>query len=494
MRVSWVSRQAAFVMLVGVLLVLVSGFFELTVAVQEAARQARVEADLITGSVMRELSRVVSETGPHPLAALREDPALRAVLEDVAVPAPSVLHVSLRSPAGIVVAHPQASRIGAVAPTDPPLPEPRTLPQAVRTLWELWRHLPAYQTETPLSVGGEPYLTIRVTIEGAFLRDAVRSAALRGLSAALIVVSIAAASGVLLARVMRGRFRAIEAGIEALSEGQFRAIPESGLDEFDRLAHGLNVLGERWARETQPRGAAGSGDRAIVEGQSRALARLGEVASGVAHEMRNQLQTIELDLAAIRHGDGSDPAAVRQHAESAARGFADLNGAVRGFLKIARLRPPVMRPTDVNRLLEETGRALALEAMTAGVKVELELAPDLPEARVDPEVLRQALQNLMRNSLEAMAEGVGERIVIRSARTRDGLRLTLADDGPGMPDGVRERVFDTFYTTKAEGSGIGLALVRQSIEMHGGRVWIEPTAGRGTSFVLEVPGGWEANA
>lgn len=501
MRVSWVSRQVVLILLVGVVLVLVSGFLELTSAVQQAARQARVEADLVAGSVVRELSRIGSEPGPHPIEALGQNPWLRSALEDAAVPAPSVLHVVLLSPGGIVVAHPQASHIGAIEPADLPLPEPRTVPESVRTLWELWRHLPTYQTETALSVGGEPYATIRVSIEGAFLRSAVRSAASRGLLTALIVVSIAAATGVLLSRVMRGRFRAIEAGIEALSEGQFQALPESGLDEFDRLAHGLNALGERWTREIRQRtaetpalGSEGQADRAVLEGQSRALARLGEVAAGVAHEMRNQLQTIELDLEVIQHSNGTDPTLARRHAESAARGFADLDDAVRGFLKIARLRPPAMRRTDINRLLEETGRALSLEAMTAGVKLELDLAPDLPEAWVDPEILRRALLNLMRNSLEAMAGGVGERIVVRSTRTGGSLRLTLADDGPGMPPEIRERAFDAFRTTKAEGTGIGLAVVRQSIEMHGGRVWIEPAEERGTTVVLEVPGRWDEHA
>ncbi len=501
MRASWVSRQIASVLLVGVVLVVVSGFLELTGAVRQAARQARVEADLVTGSVMRELSRIVAEPGPHPVEELGQDPRLRAVMVDAAAPAPSVLRVSLLSPAGIVVAHPQSSHIGAIEPADLPLPVPRTLPQSVQALWELWRHLPTYQTQTAISVDGRPYASIRVSIEGAFLRSAVRGAVSRGLLTALIVVSIAAAAGVFLGRVLRGRFRVIEAGIEALREGQYQALPESGLDEFGRLAHGLNVLGERWTRESRQRSADSptpesgrSDDRAVLEGQSRALARLGEVATGVAHEMRNQLQTIELDLEAIRSSDGADPALTRHHADSAAQGFAELDGAVRGFLKIARVRPPVMRWTDVNQLLEEVGRALSLEAMTAGVRLELDLAPELPEAWIDPEILRQALLNLMRNSLEAMAGGEGDQIVIRSTRTATGLRLMLADNGPGMPAEMREKVFDAFYTTKAQGTGIGLTLVRQSVEMHGGRVWIEPAEERGTRFVLEVPGGWNGNA
>lgn len=497
MRTSWVSRQVVAILLLGIVLVLVSGFLELTGAVRQSARQARVEADLVSGSVVREITRIVSEPGLHPLDTLAVDPRLQSTLQDAVVLAPSVLRVVLLSPDGIIVTHPQPSRIGTLELAYPALPEPRTLVESVGTLWELWQHSPIYQTETAISAGDAPYATIRIQIEGAFILNAVRSAASRGLLPAIVIVSIAAAAGLVSARVMRGRFRVIERGIEALSEGQFEALPESGLDEFDRLARGLNILGERWMREVQQRNAdpvdddpRARGDRAVLEGQSRALARLGEVAAGVAHEMRNELQAIELDLDAIRRSDGTDPEVARLHAENAARGFADLNGAVRGFLKIARLRPPAIRQVDINGLLEDVGRVLSLEAQMAGVTVDLDLAKDLSQAWVDPEILRQALQNLVRNSLEALADGNGGRIVIGSAKSADGVRLTVEDNGPGMPPEIRERAFDGFITTKPDGSGIGLAIVRQSIEMHGGRVWIEPAGERGTRFVMEVPGGW----
>jgi signal transduction histidine kinase len=219
--------------------------------------------------------------------------------------------------------------------------------------------------------------------------------------------------------------------------------------------------------------------------QSRVLSRLGEMASGVAHELRDPLQTLTLELDAIavaaRDGDAVEPS-VRQAREKIAR----LDRAIRGFLKIARLRPPSVGPVDANALLREIGEASRTNADLAGLEISLDLEGLMPRVAGDEEVLRQAVGNLLGNALQAYPSRDGG-IVLRSRRAGETIRLTVSDAGPGIPPEELDRVFELFYSTREGGTGVGLALVRQSVEMLGGRVSIVSAPGTGTEVTLELP-------
>ena len=121
------------------------------------------------------------------------------------------------------------------------------------------------------------------------------------------------------------------------------------------------------------------------------------------------------------------------------------------------------------------------------MRIELDLDPGLPRTMADPEVLAQAIQNLLRNALQAMSERGEGRIVLRSSWTDRTLRISVEDEGTGIPPEIREKIFELFFTTRNDGSGVGLPLVRQSVEMHGGHVTIDSGTSGGTEVVLELP-------
>ena len=496
MRLSWATRQVIAILLLAVILVLVSGFLELVGAVRQAARQANVEADLVAGNVRRQLTEVAAERGLRSAAEVAADPRVGRVLMDALGQAPSVLSASVLSPHGIVAAHTQSARVGGIEPRFPNLTEIRTLREAMQTLRDLRLGHATYQRELPLLVDDRPFATVRIVIGGAFLWDAVRAAVSRGLWTALVVIGCAIGAGLLLGHFAAGRLRDLERGINALSDGKYEELPESGVDEFARLARALNLLGTRLA-EGSPglSGADGSApaiaaaDRLLLDGQTRAFQRLGEIAAGLAHELRNQLQAVELNVAALRNPREKDPETVRMHAENATRCLRSLNEAVRGFLKIARLRPPTPQSIRIPELLEETRRSFTLQAAQVGAAIELDLAPDLPETHADPEMLRQALGNLVRNALHAIAGREGARVRLGAEADDRFTRITVHDNGPGIPPEVQEKIFELFYTTQSDGTGVGLTLVRQSVEMHGGSVRLESDAERGTEVVIELPRG-----
>jgi signal transduction histidine kinase len=482
----WVRRQLVTLLLLAVVLVLVSGFLELVSAVRLSARQARVEATLVSGAVQRQLAVLVGTYSPDSLRAIGRDPRLESILRDALVLAPSVARVGVSDPNGVTVAHTEPSRVGTIIQPYPDLPPTEGIVDAVRLLVSLAanRAMVAYQIETPLEINRKPFASVRVVLADTYIWQSVREAGRRGMLTALIVVPIAAVSGLALARMATGRLRTLEEGITALREGRFDApLPDSGADEFSRLAHELNLLGAEFQRR-QKEWEEGSSSplAAVAEGQTRVLMRLAQMASGVAHELRNELQTIQSNLEAAR----SDPDRAAEPIERALQGVSNVGQSVRGFLKVARFRPLATEPVRVNDLLTEIHDELRTNAALAGVALELALTDQLPETVADPEVIRQAVDNLVRNALQALSE-TGGRVVLRSRADEETVSITIEDNGPGMPAHVLEKAGTLYVTTRKDGSGVGLALVHQAMELHGGSVHIRSGEGKGTEVRLDLP-------
>jgi signal transduction histidine kinase len=136
-------------------------------------------------------------------------------------------------------------------------------------------------------------------------------------------------------------------------------------------------------------------------------------------------------------------------------------------------------------VIQALAEKMADSASLAGVELVLELEPDLPDTWADPEVLSQALENLIRNAFQAMAE-TGGRVLLKSRVAAGRVRITVQDDGPGMPQDVLERARDLYFTTKSDGSGVGLALVQQAVDMHGGHMEISSAPGQGTQVDIDL--------
>jgi len=214
-----------------------------------------------------------------------------------------------------------------------------------------------------------------------------------------------------------------------------------------------------------------------------------EVARRLAHEIKNPLTPIQLSAERMRRKlSALEPPLsdlVHECTTTIIGEVESLKGLVDEFSQFARMPTPRAVPTDLHQLLND---ALALyRDLFAAVRIERRFAAALPQVRVDPEQMRRVVINLVDNAIEA-TDRTGH-IVIETAHDPANtlVRVTVADDGPGIPPQERDKLFLPYYSTKGRGSGLGLAIVRRIVAEHGGAIEVSENVPRGTKFTIELP-------
>jgi signal transduction histidine kinase len=214
------------------------------------------------------------------------------------------------------------------------------------------------------------------------------------------------------------------------------------------------------------------------------LAAIGQVAAAVGHELRNPLGVLTNTLYLVRSGlDADEEQRLGRHIDRAEREVGAAVVIVESLLEFARAREPLDEPVDLADLIEESLSVAPPPDGVEVVRIGLERAPMV---RVDHQQIRQVLLNLITNSYQAMNDnGV---LTIQAASRADGaLDLTVSDTGCGMDEDTANHIFDAFYTRKAKGIGLGLAVTKRIVEAHGGAITAESRVGVGTTFVVAIP-------
>jgi two-component system sensor histidine kinase PilS (NtrC family) len=221
--------------------------------------------------------------------------------------------------------------------------------------------------------------------------------------------------------------------------------------------------------------------------RSKRLADLGQVAAGLAHELRNPLASIS-GCVELLHGGGGLSSEDQRMLGIVLRETARLDQLLTRFLAFSRPTPPDVRRTDLAVMAGETLDVFAADPAAAGLVLERAFSPS--PVPCDPDQLRQVLWNLLSNAAHAVREaGRGGRIRVACAPEPDGgATLCVEDDGPGLAADVAARIFTPFFTTRPEGTGLGLAVVQRIVDGHRGRVRLEPAPAGGARFVVRLPG------
>lgn len=221
--------------------------------------------------------------------------------------------------------------------------------------------------------------------------------------------------------------------------------------------------------------------------QTERLAELGILASGLAHEIRNPLNSIRFNLLNVQDGIArpqTDPGEVAAMVQDIADEVDRLEGIMRDFLHLARPDPARVEAVEVRELLESVARLVEGPCRAQNVEFAWECAASV-WAAADPSQLKQVLLNLVLNAQQAMPQG--GRLDLRCLAPDDGVRIEVSDTGPGIPEGIRDKMFQPFFSTKKEGTGLGLSICRRLVEQMHGSIDFITEPGKGTTFIVRLP-------
>jgi two-component system, NtrC family, nitrogen regulation sensor histidine kinase NtrY len=254
-------------------------------------------------------------------------------------------------------------------------------------------------------------------------------------------------------------------------------------DELGELAAAFNHMTEDLLQQK---------DRAV---QAERVAAWRELARRLAHELKNPLFPLQVTVENLLRAKEKSPEIFEEvFRESTSTLLAEINNLktiIGRFSEFSRMPQPQRQPTHVNDVLRSVLRVFQAQLQTnSRITVRTELAVDLPEISADPDLLHRALSNLVLNAIDAMPQGGELRLqtVATGANRADGVAVSVSDTGSGLTPEECARLFTPYYTTKQHGTGLGLAIVQSVVSDHGGKISVESTKEKGTTFRIELPG------
>ncbi|AJE02470.1 two-component system sensor histidine kinase NtrB [Geobacter pickeringii] len=305
------------------------------------------------------------------------------------------------------------------------------------------------------------------------------------ISTAAIIAFIALAISIVMVRFVRRPLNCIIENMARVEQGDLsvRMTPR-GRDEIGHLIASFDSMVDRL--DTAKREL----EQFHFQQMERAdrLASVGEMAAGIAHEIKNPLAGIAAAMTIIRQDFGEDDPRKEIIGEVIAQ-VNRLDKTVNDLLFFGKPSPPEPTRVEINDVLRRTLIFALQHRGGKNIERRLQLAEGLPPVYVDPKQVQQVFLNLILNAVQAMQEGgtltVGS--VLAESGAARFVRITIADTGPGIPPQIIGKIFTPFFTTKAQGTGLGLAICQKLITQHGGRIAVASEDGNGTVFSIDLP-------
>ena len=218
---------------------------------------------------------------------------------------------------------------------------------------------------------------------------------------------------------------------------------------------------------------------------SRRMAAIGRLTSGVGHEVKNPINAIVVHLELLKNKLGDSYAPATRHLEVIDAEIRRLDRVVQTLVDFSRPVELQLREQDLRSVVGDVLILSKDELSTRNVTLEGSLPSNPLVANVDADLLKQAVLNVIQNGAQAMPNGGRLRVVLQEQKKV--AILSISDEGNGIPDEIRDKIFDLYFTTKSEGSGIGLAMTYRILQLHHGSVEVESNVGRGTEFIFRIP-------
>jgi signal transduction histidine kinase len=425
------------------------------------------------------------------------DPDITLFLEGTMAQSRAILAINVGSDNGLVLVSSTPENTGRPLRHQTLASEWSKLPWHQR-LYDLLQRRPNLESNAaPLGIAGleEPVFTFQVLTSTVLMRQQVipyleRVAQVTGVALLLTVVITMAFTHRMLRPVQR-----IEATIDRISQGQYQGGAGEGplAKEFQAVESKLLLLGQQFrdARESsgiiRPANIGEAVERIASElDVATRLAAISRLSSGVAHEIKNPLNAILLRLEFLRARLGEGDPDLGQELDILSREVLRLDRVVKTFLDFSRPVEVRFQKLDLGAVAREVAELVRPQAALASIEVECCVPAEPAWMSGDPDLLKQALLNLVTNAVEAMTPTGGRLRVSLAGQERD-LVLEVADTGPGIPADLRAKVFQLYFTTKSQGSGIGLAMTYRAVQLHNGIISFSSEAGQGTTFRMAFP-------
>lgn len=390
------------------------------------------------------------------------------------------------------------ARLAAAGEPAATLDLPKTAPRNREGLQELG-HGTGVLTLTVPSSHGPVVAVLRVDDQAARAAPLVR---LVGLYTALLGLALLTLAYFALTRLIVRPLDALARAAERVASGaRSLAVPRTSVRELQELGASFGIMTERLIQEEDKlRTKIDEVERAtqrLKEAQDRLvrserLASVGRLAAGLAHEIGNPIAAL-IGLQDLVLAGGLSLEEERDFLSRMRRETERIHRILRDLLQFARPAAQPLatedapEPGDVETALSDTAALVAPQRALKDVKLTLEIEPVLPRVALGNEQLMQVILNLVLNAADAV--GAGGEINVRALRHGDSVRITIADDGPGVDPRVQAQLFEPFVTTKevGKGTGLGLAVCRGLIEAAGGTISLDAEYRRGARFVVELP-------
>lgn len=229
--------------------------------------------------------------------------------------------------------------------------------------------------------------------------------------------------------------------------------------------------------------------------RSERLAYVGQLAAGVAHEIRNPLNSMSINLQLLKRSlkrfSADIPINTQKTFNVMGAEINRLANIVNEFVCFAKPKQVKLKKKNINDIIEETINLIRKQASLTNIRLKKELGDDLPLIPVDEDKIKQVFLNVSINSMQAMAREGGEITYKTQFSSSNGhygrVQVRISDCGPGINASQRQKIFEPFYSTKDEGIGLGLSIVQRIIEEHKGQISVESREGKGTTFIISLP-------
>lgn len=480
-RIGLKAKQVIGVTLIVALAIATLSTVYLGLMVRVWLNETQAAGDLVAKAAFQRAFAVAAGDTTGDLAgALRTDPGLRSILE-ASIYSDTVTFAAITDARGLVITHsdPDPLLIGQSLPVPLPLKDLKELVTAgpVRQLRAIYTPGGGtYEVSQPLLLaGGSAFGAIHVGVSTLLIRGQLNEAVSNLKWPVIGVLAVTVFVAMLLANVILRPISVISSGVARLGRGEFDAevdLPDDA--ELRDVSESIKAIGVR---------LAAGGD--ATQKDARRLVALSRLSAGVAHEIKNPLNAMSIHLELLRTKLGGSREATEYLAVIMGQ-LRRLDDVVQTFLKFSRPEQLHLKPTSLLTMLTDIGHIAEAEGERAGVRVEVDCPASLPDVHADPASLQNALLNLALNGCQAMPSGGTLRI---SAAPIAGGRIAVkvADSGVGIPAENLDKIFNLYFTTKEGGTGIGLAMVYRTIQLHDGDISVESAPGRGTTFTVTLP-------